>query len=657
MNRQFFRLAGVAICALFASVGVWAQNLGSVAAGSNNHMNEAVSQQIAAIGAIKQSFSPAEQKLDSHLAFAILAAGKDPRVATFASAIAPVGASTPSAGPGPGARPGLTKPVLVNIFGTITTDTIDAVTAVKGVVESVSPTGRQMTAAVPLSGLATIAARPDVTRIGLPAHMHTNLSSRNGSGNGNNHTVGGERTNGPNANTGLVTSQGYVSHRAKVVVESMGITGAGVTVGVLSDSATQARIDALKASGDLPPTARFLPGQEGPSIADGGTDEGAAIMEIIHDMAPGADIIFATAFTSEESFADNIRALAAAGCKVIVDDVSYSDEGVFQDGIIAKAVNDVTALGVIYFSSAANSGSKTFGTSGTWEGDFLDGGDVTAPITSHDATGRVHNFGTAATPQNFDRLGAVTVDVTVSWSDPLDTASNDYDLFILNAAGTSILDFSVNRQNGGPNSEPIEEVFNDVTGYPTNARVVVVKFSGDARALHVDTFGNLLSINTQGSTHGHNAAANAVSMAAVYWGSAGQGTVPFVGGAANPDEPFSSDGPRKIFYNPDGSAITPGNFLFATNGGTTLQKPDFAAADGGSTVTPGFSPFFGTSAAGPHAAAIAALILQARPTYTVNQILTAMRASALDTMAAGPDRDSGYGIPMANTAVQYALTH
>ena len=83
------------------------------------------------------------------------------------------------------------------------------------------------------------------------------------------------------------------------------------------------------------------------------------------------------------------------------------------------------------------------------------------------------------------------------------------------------------------------------------------------------------------------------------------GTKPFTG-FANTNETFSSDGPRKIFYKPDGTAITPGNFLFATNGGQTLIKPDFAAADGVTTKTPGFSPFFGTSAAAPHAAAIAA---------------------------------------------------
>ena len=112
-------------------------------------------------------------------------------------------------------------------------------------------------------------------------------------------------------------------------------------------------------------------------------------------------------------------------------------------------------------------------------------------------------------------------------------------------------------------------------------------------------------------------------MAATFWNSAKTGTRAFTG-FANTNETFSSDGPRKIFYSADGSIITPGNLLFATNGGLTLQKPDLAAADGISTHTPGFLPFFGTSAAAPHAAAIAALVRSARPTYTVAQVKAAM---------------------------------
>jgi hypothetical protein len=90
------------------------------------------------------------------------------------------------------------------------------------------------------------------------------------------------------------------------------------------------------ATGDLPAGTTVLPGQSG----NPGSSEGTAMMEIVHDLAPGAQLFFATAFTSPESMADNIRALRRAGCDIIVDDVSWSSEGVFQDTTIAQAVND-----------------------------------------------------------------------------------------------------------------------------------------------------------------------------------------------------------------------------------------------------------------------------------------------------------------------------
>jgi subtilisin family serine protease len=142
----------------------------------------------------------------------------------------------------------------------------------------------------------------------------------------------------------------------------------------------------------------------------------------------------------------------------------------------------------------------------------------------------------------------------------------------------------------------------------------------------------------------------------VYWNSARTGTRAFVGGAANPTETFSSDGPRRIFYNPNGTPITLGNFLFGTNGGLLLIKPDMAAADGVGCRTPGFFPFFGTSAAAPHAAAVAALIKSAKPGLTNAQIYQAMISTALDIRAAGIDRDSGYGIVMAPQSISKALS-
>jgi Subtilase family len=458
-------------------------------------------------------------------------------------------------------------------------------------------------------------------------------------------------------NVGAVTSQGYVTHTANQAV-GLGFSGLGVKVGVLSDSASSARVAALIGSGDLPADVVVVPGQRG-----SGEDEGTAMMEIVHDLAPGAKLFFATAFSGQASFADNIRTLRFTyGCHIIVDDVNYFAEGAFQDDVIADAVNDVTADGALYFSSAANSGNLTSGTSGTWEGDFRNGGDAGSLIDGFEGQAvTIHNFGTNAHPQRFDVLTSPSQVINLKWSDALSNSSNDYDLFVLDSTGTTVKGFSVNAQTG--TQDPYEFIDEDpncgtsaATGYCSAAadRIVVVQFTGARRALRLDTNRATLSIATDGSTYGHNAGLNTFTMAATYWNSARTGTHPFTG-AANPIETFSSDGPRKIFYNPSGTAITPGNFLFGTNGGRTLQKPNATAADGIFTKTPGFLPFFGTSAAAPHAAAIAALVKSVNPTLTNAQIKQILLTTTVDNMAPGFDRDSGSGILMAIPAVTKAL--
>jgi hypothetical protein len=451
-------------------------------------------------------------------------------------------------------------------------------------------------------------------------------------------------------NIGAVTGQGIVSHKAKQAVAA-GYNGSGVRVGVLSDSvgieAAGDQLISLIASGDLPADAAAIPGQ------DGGTarSEGAALMEIIADMAPGAKIFFATAVNGQANFADNIRALRGPpyNCDIIVDDVTYLAEGAFQDDLIAKAVNEVVASGAIYFSSAGNAGNLTSGSSGVWEGDFKPGIASVAPLPLGYT---LHDFGTN---QYFNALTRDSLFVDLKWSDPLGASANDYDLFILDPTGTQVLCASTTVQSG--TSSGFEACYgNEVRN--VGERIVVARKAGaQARALRIDTHSGRLTIATAGASFGHNAAATAQTTAAVYWNSARTGTKPFVGGAANPTNSFSSDGPRKLFFAPSGAPITPGNFLFGTNGGAVLNKPDFAAADGAFSKTPGFRPFFGTSAAAPHAAAIAALVKSARPDYTAVQVLAAMKASALDIRAPGVDRDSGVGIVMAWEAVQYALTH
>src|SRR5262249_27212936 len=108
------------------------------------------------------------------------------------------------------------------------------------------------------------------------------------------------------------TSEGVVAHRADSARTTFGITGAGVKVGVISDSAES--LAALQASGAPPAAVTILPGQAG-----SGTSEGTAMMEIVYDIAPGASLFFATANGGQAQFAQNILDLHAAGCNIIVD--------------------------------------------------------------------------------------------------------------------------------------------------------------------------------------------------------------------------------------------------------------------------------------------------------------------------------------------------
>ena len=459
--------------------------------------------------------------------------------------------------------------------------------------------------------------------------------------------------------TGKVTSEGDATHRAADVRSTFGYQGQGIKIGVLSDSYNSVGGAAADvASGDLPgvgnPDGDVTPVtvlEEG-----SGADEGRAMLQVIHDLAPKAQLFFATAFNGEADFANNIKVLRNTyHCDIICDDVFYYDEPAFQDGIIAQAVDSVTASGALYFSSAGNSGSLAKGTSGVFEGDFNDAGSL--PFPGSTKGGTIHNFGTVSAPLNGDVITLAGTSVyNLTWSDSYGTSSNDYDLFLVSAAGT-VKTSSTNIQNGTQN--PYEGFSASVIS--NSDRLVVFKTTGAAiRAFHLNSNRGTLSKATNGQTSGHASAINAFCMAATPAAGAFQAGYPkgpypgpFV--ATNMVEPFSSDGPRKIFYKPDGSPISAGKFTFASNGGTTLAKPELTAADGTKTTLSRFSglnPFYGTSCAAPHAGAIAALLLSANPSQTPAQIRTILTSTALDIESSGYDNVSGFGIIQAFQAAQ-----
>ncbi len=169
------------------------------------------------------------------------------------------------------------------------------------------------------------------------------------------------------------------------------------------------------------------------------------------------------------------------------------------------------------------------------------------------------------------------------------------------------------------------------------------------RAVRVVNFGGELAISSEGGNYGHSAAHDAVATAAVDQAEAIGGV--FQGGPTTQVELFSTDGHRRVFYHPNGVRIR-GGVTFASGGGEFRLKPEVTAADGVQTNTPGFQPFFGTSAAAPHAAGIAALMKSAVPGNNAFRIRSSMIDSAIDIEGAGRDRDSGAGIVSAMGALR-----
>jgi hypothetical protein len=558
------------------------------------------------IRAEKLSRSPAQQKLESHLLFAARKdRGEDP-VPGVPSLLA--GVATDEKGR-----------VTVQIRAGINSDLLAQIEKHGGVVLNIFPDDAIILAALPLQRIEKLAERDDVKFIQLPPKAE--------------------------ANFGAVDSEGDKTHDAIQARFRYNVDGTGVKIGVMSNGTKS--LATSQADGELPGNVTVLSGQAGPT----NEDEGTAMMEIVQDIAPGAQLFYATGSTGDLQMAANIRALKAAGCTIIIDDISYFNESPFQDGPISQAVNEVSGAGVLYFSSAANSGNKDSNQSSTWEGDFVDGGAAPGGVGQILAT--AHSFG----PKNFNtNPSGNKTHVELFWNDPLGKSTNDYDLILTDDAG-NVTDMSTNVQTG--TQDPYEHIDSADKTAGTGrrgSRIYVVKNAGALpRFIHLCTDRNPLEISTAGSTRGHSAsgAANAFSVAAAPASvafdtdPAGPFQNPFT--TASKFEKFSSDGPRRIFYEADGTPITPTN-LTAT-GGRLLQKPDFTAADGVLTSVENFAPFFGTSAAAPHAGAVAALLKSKFPGATASQIRTALTTSALDIAPAGFDRNSGAGIIMPFAAL------
>jgi hypothetical protein len=326
---------------------------------------------------------------------------------------------------------------------------------------------------------------------------------------------------------GLVTSQGDQAMRADVARAKFDVDGTGITVGVLSDSFNcLGGAVADVASDNLSPVTVI---QELPDCS-GGTDEGRAMLQLVHDVAPGAPLAFATAFTGQAGFASNILALQAAGAGVVVDDVVFFAEPMFQDGIIAQAVDTVKGRGVPYFSSAGNRDRQSYHSIFRAGPSFADGAFPSAPGAPPFSGGTAHDFAPGSGIDVFQRITVPEGSrfrISFQWDSPFASvcpgcpgSPNDLDIYVFNDPPTTVLEGGTAPNIGGDAVEIIN-FFNPPGSGVTAFNIMITRADGPTpRLIKYVLFGRVTvnEFDTRSSTlYGHANADGAEAVGAAFY--------------------------------------------------------------------------------------------------------------------------------------------
>ena len=418
-----------------------------------------------------------------------------------------------------------------------------------------------------------------------------------------------------------------------------GVDGSGIIIGVISDSFNdRGGLAADIASGDLPAATMIL--EDDP--LDNGSDEGRAMAELIHRIAPGATIEFYSGeFQGQDGFAAGVSALVGAGADIIVDDLTLPDEPFFQDGSpVQAAIASAMAAGVDYFTAAGNSGRLYY------QGNFT---ALSTTLPGFTQSMNANDFDGGNPLQAISLTANQSIDYLLQWDQPFagiggsSGSANSLSMYLFDSAGNLAASATVSALGGDPEQELLFQNGDRDAVYRLaivwdkgNVAPGLFKYIDEIGDPGFETIDDPNAGQGSGDLVGHEQQAGVNSVGAVdYIDTPAFGTTPAQ------LEDYSSVGPGEILFGADGQRLpspeSPG-------------APQFVSVDGPSTHP--LNPFFGTSAAAPDAAAVAALMLEANPGLTTAQVTALLAQSAVSLGL--PMSEQGAGLIQADLAVALA---
>jgi subtilisin family serine protease len=430
----------------------------------------------------------------------------------------------------------------------------------------------------------------------------------------------------PKINSGRVNSQGDRAMFSENLRKRYNVDGTNIKIGILSDSYNVLNgADEDVKNGELPglenPFGYTKPVQVLSEAIDKSViDEGRAMAQLIHDVAPGAELFFYSANNGYFDYADGIKLLQAKGCNIIVDDVLYLADPMFQDGLIAQAVEEVSKKGVLYFAAAGNQSNKGF------EAKYKE-----FSITNDDqVTNNFFDFGNEDIAQTISVPPFATIRIGIQWDAPSILAGTenptpelDLDIFLVDPSisENEVVAFSNNDNVQMLDNTEIVEYTNQTDSFKDLEIIIFNSLNKKpSRIKYIDFTDSIIFKENVNGINAATCVGHRNSKSTITVGANDASITPAFGKEYTLENYSSVGGGFGIILDKNGKSI-PEEFR---------MKPDLVGPDATSTTVPDFGVFFGTSAAAPHVAAVAALIKQSNMNLTRDQILKALIKSAED---------------------------